>query len=170
MANALVQSAPHLQGGGMSVETALRRAWVAWIGMLLFPAVVCVYVIWSVSRGSAPPKSEHSAQVWFVFAMAYMAIAIVGAMFWRSRLFKSYWRGEKVSPGAFLKGSLILWIAIEIGGLLGLIACASTHGLLPNLIPAILAFVLLLIFYPTGRSMTDPVGHHEDPQTYEEPR
>ena len=156
--------------GAMSPETALRYAWVFWLGLLLFPAMVFLYVVWALMGDGVPATAHQASSHWFLGAMAYMVIAVPLAIFWRSHLFKSYWQGEVVDPSAYLRGMMIVWIALEIGGLLGLTGCLVTRGFLPNLIPAVVAFVLFLPLWPSGRSMVTHVGNHDDPGTYEEPR
>jgi hypothetical protein len=102
--------------------------------------------------------------------MAYLAVAVPAAFFWRSREFKAYWQGHCVSPNRYLRGMLILWLTIEIGGIMALIGCFVSGSLLPNLLPAMVAFMLFTPFWPSGRAMTNPVGNDDDFEVYEEPR
>ena len=78
--------------------------------------------------------------------------------------------GKVVSPGAYLRGMLTVWLACEIGGIIALIGCLVTRTLLPNLLPALVAFILFTPFWPSGRAMTHPVGNDDDFEIYEEPR
>jgi hypothetical protein len=45
-----------------------------------------------------------------------------------------------------------------------------TASFLPDLLPAIAAFVFLITLWPTGKMMLNHVGDSNDPQIYEEPR
>jgi len=73
--------------------------------------------------------------------MAYLAVAVPAAFFWRSREFKGYWEGKCVSPNRYLRGMLILWLTIEVGGVVALVGCFVSGSLLPNLLPAMVAFM-----------------------------
>ena len=160
-------SHPHHE---LTAVNALRHAWVWWIALLLFPAAVFVFVMWSLMSDSAPPRHFAMAQHWFIIAMGYMLIAVPVAIFWRSHLFKAYWRGEVVRPRAYLFGMMSVWLTLEVGGLLSIVGCYLTHALLPNLVPAVIAFVLFLPLWPSGRAMVRHVGASDDPEKYEEPR
>jgi len=47
----------------------------------------------------------------------------------------------------------------------------ATNSLLPNLLPALVAFMLFLPLWPSGRAMIcSQRGNSDDPETYEEPR
>ena len=65
---------------------------------------------------------------------------------------------------------LILWLTIEVGGVMALLGCLVSGSLLPNLLPAMVAFMLFTPFWPSGRAMTNPVGNDDDFEVYEEPR
>jgi hypothetical protein len=63
-----------------------------------------------------------------------------------------------------------IWVALEIGGLFALVGCLRSQQLLPDLLPALVAFMFFVTLWPSGRAMTRQTGHLEDPQVYEEPR
>ena len=74
-------------------------------------------------------------------------------------------------PKSYLVGMLGVWATIEIGGLASLIGCLVTRSLLPTLLPALVAFMLFVPLWPSGRSMIcSHKGDSDDPETYEEPR
>jgi hypothetical protein len=110
------------------------------------------------------------AQNWFIGVMIYMAIGVPAAFFWRSRMFKGYWSGKVVSPRNYLLGMFTIWAALEFGGILALLGCLVSSTLLPNLLPALLAFMLFTPLWPNGHSMTKPLVNERDPGRYEEPR
>ncbi len=151
-------------------KSALQKAWVSWIAMLSTPFLFFLFVCWSLMADGGAPRDLHRGQTWFIMSMAYMAIAVPLAFFWRSHYFKAYWRGDVVPPRAYLVGMLTLWITMEIGGLLSLVGCLVSHSLLPNLLPALVAFVLFVPLWPSGRAMTNHGGNADDPERYEEPR
>jgi hypothetical protein len=154
---------------GLTPQSALQQAWIYWITLLCIPFFVFLYVVWQLTRDSAP---EHHAagQTWFIVSMAYILVAAPASQFWRSHLFKPYWRGEVVPPRQYLMGMVGIWLVLEIGGLLGLAGCLATHAILPNLLPALVAFGFFLPLWPSGGAMDRPVGGTDDHATYKEPR
>jgi hypothetical protein len=153
----------------LTAALALRYAWISWLTFLLLPFFLFLYVIVNLTDETSA-RHLASAQVWFVISMAYMAIVVPGAIFWRSQLFKPYWQGQTVSPRQYLKGMFLVWLSLEIGGLLSLTGCLVNHTLLPNLLPALVAFMLFTPLWPSGRAMTRHIGNEDDPEKYEEPR
>ncbi len=155
----------------LTAATALRYAWISWLTFLLLPFFLFLYVLVNLTDiDENATRHLASAQIWFVVSMAYMAIVVPGAIFWRSRLFKPYWQGNTVSPNHYLKGMFLVWLSLEIGGLVSLTGCLVNHSLQPNLLPALVAFMLFTPLWPSGRAMTRHTGHLDDPEKYEEPR
>ena len=148
---------------------ALSLAWASWLVLLAIPALLFLAVMWTFI-GDDTPADKAIAERWFLICMAYLAVAVPAAFFWRSREFKGYWEGKCVSPNRYLRGMLILWLTIEVGGLVSLVGCFVSGSLLPNLLPAMVAFMLFTPFWPSGRAMTNPVGNDDDFEVYEEPR
>ena len=148
---------------------ALRIAWVSWVVLLAIPALGFLAVMWTFIGDETTPD-RGLGERWFLVTMIYMAVAVPAAFFWRSREFKAYWDGKAVSPARYLRGTLIVWLTIEIGGLMALAGCLASNGLTPNLLPAMVAFMLFTPFWPSGRAMTHPVGDDDDFEVYEEPR
>ena len=159
-----------IETGVLSRSQALRLAWCCWLLLLAIPAVMFLVVMWKLIDDETIAAEPAVAQRWFLGTMAYLAVMVPASFFLRSRDFRSYWAGECVTPGRYLRGMLSVWITMEIGGLLALSGCLMTQSLVPNLLPALVAFILFIPFWPSGRAMTCPVGHHHDAQHYEEPR
>ncbi len=63
-----------------------------------------------------------------------------------------------------------MWGALEFGGIFSLLGCLVDHALLPNLLPALVAFMFYVTLWPSGRAMVSRMGHHEDAGMYEEAR
>ncbi len=148
---------------------ALRLAWCLWLILLSIPALVFLGIMWSFID-SQTPGNQTLAQNWFIGTMIYLALAVPLSFFLRSREFRAYWTGERVTPSHYLKGMLIVWLTMEIGGLAALLGCIVSQSLLPNLLPAMVAFVLFVPFWPSGRAMTSALGNEDDPEKYAEPR
>jgi hypothetical protein len=150
-------------------EAALRIAWFCWLGFLALPFVLFLYVVWSLMDNNEP-RDLNAANGWFVASMVYLIVVVPLAIFWRSRLFRAYWTGECVSPKSYLIGMISVWLTLEIGGIFSLIGCLVTGSLLPNLLPALVTFMLFTPLWPSGRAMICSTGNTDDPEAYEEPR
>ena len=110
-------------------------------------------------------------QTWFITASIYLLIVVPVAFFWRGHVFKAYWSGRPVTPHKYVYGMLSVWLALVIGGIYSLIGCYVEHSLLPNLLPALVAFMFYVTLWPSGRAMVrHTVGATDDPEVYEEPR
>ena len=166
---ATVAAAPTQQQTQLTPAHALRIAWACWMTLLALPALLFLAVMWRLLDDDLA-GDVATAQKWFIFSMVYLAIMVPVSFFIRSRDFKHYYQGKVVSPGADLRGKLTVWLSCEIGGIIALIGCLYTNTLLPNLLPAMVAFILFTPFWPSGRAMTHPVGNDDDFEIYEEPR
>ncbi len=150
---------------------ALRLAWWAWSVCMLGPSILFLAMVWHFACTSEQPGDTLLADRWFIFSTAFMVAAVPGALFWRSHLFKPYWDGHRVGPWAWLAGSIILWVSLALAGILSMVGCLISHSLLPNLFPALVAFILYASLWPTGTPMVRASqGNLDDPQLYEEPR
>src|SRR5436309_824604 len=166
---ATIAAVPAHERTQLTPGQALRIAWICWLALLALPALVFLAVMWRLLDDDMAGDAAL-AQHWFIFTMVYLAIAVPAAFFMRSRDFHHYYKGHVVAPGAYLRGMLTVWVACEIGGLIALLGCIVTGTLLPNLLPALVAFILFTPFWPSGRAMTHPVGNDDDFEIYEEPR
>jgi len=153
---------------GLSVATAIRIAWVTWIALLILPFLVFLAMIWQTTIVPTSEVSEKGIG-WFLASCLYLLLVVPTSFFWQSHVFKSYYTGETVAPGQYLFGKLSVWIALEVGGLFALVGCFVNNSPLPNLLPALMAFMFFVTFWPNGRAMVRHVGNSEDPGTYEEP-
>jgi hypothetical protein len=156
----------------LPAQTAMRAAWACWLVLLVLPFLFFIYVLWTLmgAEENVGASSIHSGQGWFLTSMIYLIVAVPLSFFGRSWLFKAYWTGKPVEPRKYLLGMLTMWLTLEIGGLFALAGCLVDHKILPNLLPALVAFMFFTTLWPSGRAMTRTTGHLEDPQLYEEPR
>jgi hypothetical protein len=154
----------------MSPATALRVAWVCWIMLLILPFFLFLHVVWTLNAQASSEAAAPHQERWFLAAIGYLLVAGPGSFFARSGIFKAFWSGKTVSPGKYLSGMLLIWLALEVGGLFSLAGCLVDGQLLPNLFPALVAFMFFVTFWPSGRAMVRPMGHQDDAALYEEPR
>ena len=173
MANIAIQNGMNAGGaaGDMTVRTALRLAWVTWVTLLIIPFGLFLVAVWTLMIRDGNASAVHTEeQPWFLAASAYLLVVVPVSFFWRGRLFKSYWSGHPIAPAKYLHGMLAIWAALEFGGIIALLGCFIDHSLLPNLLPALVAFMFFVTLWPSGKAMVSSVGQEEDASLYEEPR
>jgi len=163
------QGAGSAGNGQLSVHTAIRLAWVTWIALLVVPFFLFLSVVWTLTNHESARVATQQPS-WFLASSAYLLVVVPASFFWRSRLFKCYWSGHPIPPAKYLYGMLAIWAALEFGGIISLLGCFVDRSLLPNLLPALIAFMFFVTLWPSGRSMVTVVGNAEDASVYEEPR
>jgi len=151
-----------------AIQAALRRAWAWWLALLVIPFVFFLSLLLYLSLG--PVKDPFIARAFFVASVVWLGIAVPISFFIRARYFKDYWAGGLTKPADYLRGSLSVWVTIEIGGLISLIGCFMSNSLTPNVLPAVVAFVLFTPFWPSGEAMTHALGAEDDPEIMRHPR
>ena len=155
----------------LSAQTALRYAWYVWMVLLAIPFLLFLYVVWRLMDSPVGDRNLWLSDRWFLTAVAYVVFVIPASFFVRSRWFSPYWKGQSVPPYDYLKGMFTVWGALEVGGLFSLIGCLASGSLVPSLLPALAAFMLFVILWPSGRAMAaEARGASDDPERYEEPR
>jgi len=155
----------------LAPEAALRYAWGVWLTMLAIPFLLFLYVVWSLMDSPGGDRNQWLSDRWFMSSVAYVVFVVPISFFIRSRFFRPYWKGECVPPRDYLKGMFTVWGALELGGILSLAGCLASNSLIPGLLPALAAFMLFVILWPSGRAMIPHArGSSDDPERYEEPR
>lgn len=154
----------------LSVEMASRIAWWTWLILLLAPFVLFLIAVYKTMDESAVADRQLSRD-WFIWSMAYLCIVVPLSIFWRSHMFRPYWRGDVVPPRAYLMGQVTAWLALEVGGIVSLVGCLVSKTFVPCMLPAIAAFMFFLPLWPSGMAMVRRnTGNAEDPARYQEPR
>jgi hypothetical protein len=153
----------------LTVASAIRIAWMIWLTLLVFPFLVLLCIVWKFANGEAAVRHDDH-QTWFLVSALCLLAVVPLSFFWRAHLFKSYYSGNPLRPHNYLLGMLWVWVALEIGGLVSLFGCLIDRSLLPGLLPALVAFMFFVTFYPTGRCMTRGSGDSQDPEIYQTPR
>src|ERR1041385_8469733 len=159
------RASPAVPGTGpqhLSADLALQIASWTWCVLLAIPFVGFIIVVWHLMDREATDVSAQGGQRWFIASMVYMMIGPPVAFFIRSRFFHGYWSGQIIAPRNYLIGMIVVWLAIEFGGLIGLAGCVVSGKLLPNLIPALLAFMFFLPLSPNGHAMTRALVNEHD--------
>jgi hypothetical protein len=151
-----------------SIQATLRRAWVWWLMLLVIPFVLFLSLLVYLSLG--PVKNPAVGRIFFILSVAWLGIAVPISFFIRARCFRNYWAGGLCKPSDYIRGTLTAWVAIEIGGLISLIGCYYGNSLTPNVLPAVVAFILFTPFWPSGEAMTKALGDEDDPEIMRHPR
>jgi hypothetical protein len=161
---------PHRIRTELTPETALRIAWAAWVILLLAPLILLAGVAINLFK-NAPPRGADAttADAWFIGALLFVGVAAPAAFFVRGRIFRQYWAGKPVTPGAYVAGMGVVWATLEVAGIVSLVGCLVT-GSAPLLLPALLALGVFALTWPNGQAMVGQDGNSEDPQRYQEPR
>jgi hypothetical protein len=161
-----VHEGPHELSAGM----AMRFAWWSWLVLLLAPFVLFIFVAYRLMDETGVARNQPMANAWFIGTMIYLIIAAPLSFFWRSRLFRQYWKGKVVAPRAYLIGMISVWLVLEIGGIASMVGCLMSNSILPGMLPGVAAFMFFLPLWPSGHAMTSlNVGNAEDPERYKEP-
>lgn len=171
-------NAHHLSGGHpvtLKDKLATRAGtygltWAIWIAYLVTPFFV---LIGSILFLMVQDRVAHTTlgQTWFIAMMVWIAVGIPLAFYIRSKLFfYPYWAGKTVSPRQYLRGMLLVWTVIELAGILSLVGCIVSGELIPNLIPALLAFVVFITQWPNASAMTETTGNKDDSSVFQHPR
>lgn len=168
----------HLTGGHpvtLKERLATRRGtygltWAIWIAYLVTPFFVLIgSVVYLMVQDAAVHKSL--GETWFITMMVWIAVGIPLAFYVRSKVyFQNYWQGKTVSARQYFRGMLLVWTVIELAGLLSLVGCIVTGELIPNLIPALIAFVVFITQWPNASAMTEMSGNKDDASVFQHPR
>lgn len=151
-----------------AIQATLRRAWAWWLVLLVIPFVLFLALLVYLSFG--PPKLPQVGRIFFILSVVWLGAVVPASFFLRARYFRDYWAGGLCKPHDYLRGTLIVWVTVEIGGLLSLMGCFLSNSLMPNIMPAVVAFILFTPFWPSGEAMTMALGAEEDPEIMRHPR
>lgn len=155
--------------GSLTVPTALRLAWATYVTFLILPFLLFLCAVWVLMIHES--AGLHTAKpAWFLASSAYLLVVVPASFFLRGRLFKEYWTGHPIQPAKYLFGMTAIWSALEFGGIISLLGCFVDQALLPNLLPALVAFMFFVTLWPSGRAMVRSVGNEADASIYEQPR
>jgi small-conductance mechanosensitive channel len=152
----------------MSRQSALKAAWLLWLGLVALPLVLLVGALYASTR--ADVAAAAAANTWFWVLMILLGVGAPAAFFVREGLYARYRRGKLVNPARYLLGMVTVWLPLSLIAATAAVVSIMMRTLLPNIVPAGVALVILLCLWPTGRAMTRRVGGTKDPELYEEPR
>ena len=149
---------------------ASRKAWLTYIGLALVPPGAMIFsIFYLLFQGGATVRSFGGIG-WLMVGMFWLGIAVPGSFFVRRRIWNRWYTGEGVvRPDEYMKGNLVVWGPMVVGGVMGFIGTALTAGP-ASLFTSITALILFLTQAPDASALTKPVGDHDDPAVYQEPK
>ena len=160
---------------------ALRKAWAIYILLALIPPGAMIAAIFTLlftrndTLADVPTAQQYGGfggfwgLVWLTFGMVWISIFVPLGFFIRRAKWKAFYEGGLVSGKDYLAGWLPIWVPLVIGGVIGFVGLALTAEV-GNLFTSMLSFVVFLSMAPNGHALTRPVGDHDDPGVYEEPK
>jgi len=126
-----------------------RTIWAAMVmGVVAFGAVV-----FFLSSGASEPPAAQSPSMLFYVACALVLTAIPAGIFVRGQIFKRSWEGNVIKPQAYTQGNIIAWTSCEAPALVALVAMLLGETVMPNLLPAVAALVMMVLMFPNGKAM-----------------
>ncbi|MEM6553050.1 MAG: hypothetical protein AAF750_13115 [Planctomycetota bacterium] len=136
-------------GEGVSRPVALRRAWGAWVVMVLSP-VVWALILLGVGLG---PGWSAGGLGLTLLAMGWMVAGVPVSYVVRLHCFRATWLDRPVEPASYVRGVCTVWGVASLGAWLGLAAVAVGGSWWPGALPAVLALGVLLALRPEKEAM-----------------
>ena len=124
----------------------LSRAWLAWT---VFVAGLTVFGLITLSA-IEPTRVQVSA--WGMLA-ALWGLVVIAVLAAKSHVFKSAWERREADPDIYFRGLLSIWAVLQIGGVLGLLACFFSGSLLPGMLIAAVMLALTLAVRPSRAAL-----------------
>ena len=135
-----------LQTTPPGTSSVLSRAWMAWC------AFVAGLVIFGIVTLSVIEPDEVRVSAWSMLA-ALWGIVVIVVLAAKSHVFKSAWERREADPDIYSRGLLTIWAVLQIGGVLGLLACFLSNSLLPGLLIAAVMLSLTLAIRPSAAAL-----------------
>ena len=124
-----------------------------WGAMLIVLVVLAGVLINALGRGAGPAPSTPP---WLgVLPMALLLFGLPVSYFIRNQCYKRSWQGHQVDPAGYVAGNLYVFALLEIVVIAGLVIGIIVPTASLARAAALLAFVLLLMNFPSGRPL-DP--------------
>ena len=157
------------------IGLALRKAWLTYFVLAAVPPAAMIgsifFLIFTGSGKSVDTGSSwtNPGFLWLLAGMVFLSVAIPLAFVIRRRMWAMYYEGEVVPPQNYLRGWLVVWLPLIVGGILGFVGLALSREV-ASIFTSMLSFIVFLSMAPNGHALVRPVGHEDDPAVYEEPK
>ena len=152
------------------IGLAIRKNWALYLAFALVPPAAMILCIFALIWNGGTRFSSFGGIGWLIAGMTWISVAVPIAFYVRRRLWINWYEGHGVvSPENYFKGNLVVWTPMIIAGVMGFMGTAITAGP-ASLFTSITALVLFLSQNPDASALTKPVGDHDDPGVYQEPK
>ena len=132
---------------------SLRFIWGALLGgQILFAS----FALWLVQSRSADAPSllpREISDMLFYINLFMLVILVPTAYSVRNQIYKRNWVGQAITPDGYFIGNLVLFMICEAISVKGLVVSVITATAWPTLLPALGAWVVLCVNFPTGRAL-----------------
>ncbi len=126
---------------------AKTAAFVLWLVMLIAPVLMVVATLLSYGAGSSAERPVV-AGLFTAMSLGCLLLGLPAAMLLRSHVVRAQLNGESMDGMRYLKGMGTIWAATSIAGLLAGLACMLGGGLMPGVVPWLLAMIPAVAFAP----------------------
>jgi hypothetical protein len=163
---------PHLAIGEAAL--ALRKAWAVYLLMAGMPPAAMIGAIFFLiffgdAVGTGGGLRASIGLWWLVAGMIFIGVTVPLGFYLRDKAWSEFRHGGVVRPDRYLRGWMPIWGPLVIAGVMGFVGLAVT-GEVATVFVSLLALVVFLSMSPNGHGLTRPVGDHDDPGVYEEPK
>lgn len=134
----------------MAALKQLRRRWLVALAIALPLPFIALPITGAQWIEQAPGSGAGQTMT---FATLCGLFAVGGGLFARNQAYKAGWKGDVVSPDAYVKGNTLLFIAL-LAGAVGLFVISIGTGYPAPTFAAAPVFVALLAMnFPNGKPM-----------------
>lgn len=143
-------------------EQAMMHAYFIW-GTLLVGTVMFLAIGTLIASGADPHETHGEGDtdlLFLVAAFAFPFVLVPIGLFARGQMMKRGWVGDVVTPSAYLGGCVVAWACTEAAALFASGTMMLSNRVWPNVIPAVLCLVILVLLRPNGRAMYAPGAPH----------
>ena len=130
-----------------------RQLRLTWAGMLIALVVLAGVLLNVLGRGGGAAPSTPPWLGWLPMVLLLFGLPV--SYFIRNQYYKRSWHGHQVDPAGYVAGNLFVFALLEIVIIAGLVIGAIVPTASLARAAAVLAFVLMLMNFPSGRPL-DP--------------
>lgn len=137
---------------------AMLHAYFIW-GILLAGTAVFILIGVLIATGADPHTVRGAGDYdtfYLVSAWVLPVILVPIGLFARGQIMKRGWVGNVVTPSAYLGGCVLAWACTEAAALFASGTMMISQRVWPNVLPAIVCFIVLVLLRPNGRAMVPP--------------
>ena len=131
---------------------ALLTTRILWAALLIGP-LIFVGIASQIFKGPPPPNSDDLQKFLPLVVCAFALVELPVLYLVRGITFKKNRENDAVTPRGFLTGNLMLFAGCEGLMLFAIVTWIVTRIIMPTVLPGVLALLVMLVNFPTGRAM-----------------